>query len=92
MAISAGLLAPLWLTARGVGATLHAGIQGSGLMWHLALRLTGCDAFNMRAGTGKTLVARALAAMASRAGRKVAFFMRPGRGPGIYPLRYCRVL
>ena len=32
-----------------------------------------CDA-----GTGKTLVARALAATASRAGRKVAFFMRKG--------------
>lgn len=32
----------------------------------------------MRAGTGKTLVARALAASASRAGRKVAFFMRKG--------------
>ena len=30
------------------------------------------------AGTGKTLVARALAASASRAGRKVAFFMRKG--------------
>ena len=29
-------------------------------------------------GTGKTLVARALAASASRAGRKVAFFMRKG--------------
>ncbi|EIE21008.1 putative 26S proteasome regulatory complex, ATPase RPT2 [Coccomyxa subellipsoidea C-169] len=29
-------------------------------------------------GTGKTLVARALAATASRAGRKVAFFMRKG--------------
>ncbi len=32
----------------------------------------------MAAGTGKTLVARALAASASRAGRKVAFFMRKG--------------
>ena len=30
------------------------------------------------AGTGKTLVARALAASASRAGRRVAFFMRKG--------------
>ena len=30
------------------------------------------------AGTGKTLGARALAASASRAGRKVAFFMRKG--------------
>jgi len=30
------------------------------------------------AGTGKTLVARALAAQASRAGRKVSFFMRKG--------------
>ena len=30
------------------------------------------------AGTGKTLVARALAASASQAGRKVAFFMRKG--------------
>lgn len=30
------------------------------------------------AGTGKTLVARALAAHASRAGRKVSFFMRKG--------------
>ena len=30
------------------------------------------------AGTGKTLVARALAASASRTGRKVAFFMRKG--------------
>ena len=29
-------------------------------------------------GTGKTLVARALAAQASRAGRKVSFFMRKG--------------
>lgn len=32
----------------------------------------------VHAGTGKTLVARALAASASRAGRKVAFFMRKG--------------
>lgn len=30
------------------------------------------------AGTGKTLVARALAAQASRAGKKVTFFMRKG--------------
>jgi SpoVK/Ycf46/Vps4 family AAA+-type ATPase len=30
------------------------------------------------AGTGKTLVARALAASASRSGRKVSFFMRKG--------------
>jgi SpoVK/Ycf46/Vps4 family AAA+-type ATPase len=30
------------------------------------------------AGTGKTLVARALAAQACRAGRKVTFFMRKG--------------
>lgn len=30
------------------------------------------------AGTGKTLVARALAAQASRAGRRVSFFMRKG--------------
>lgn len=29
-------------------------------------------------GTGKTLVARALAAQASRAGKKVTFFMRKG--------------
>ena len=36
----------------------------------------GCK--GTRAGTGKTLVARALAATASRAGRKVAFFMRKG--------------
>lgn len=35
-------------------------------------------AHNTHAGTGKTLVARALAASASRAGRKVAFFMRKG--------------
>ena len=32
----------------------------------------------MAAGTGKTLVARAVAASASRAGRKVSFFMRKG--------------
>lgn len=32
----------------------------------------------LTAGTGKTLVARALAAQASRAGRKVTFFMRKG--------------
>ena len=33
------------------------------------------------AGTGKTLVARALAAQASQAGKKVTFFMRKGLAP-----------
>ena len=33
---------------------------------------------HVSAGTGKTLVARALAAHASRAGQKVSFFMRKG--------------
>jgi SpoVK/Ycf46/Vps4 family AAA+-type ATPase len=32
----------------------------------------------MMAGTGKTLVARALASHASKAGKKVSFFMRKG--------------
>lgn len=36
------------------------------------------DAWGCCAGTGKTLVARALAASASRSGRKVSFFMRKG--------------
>ncbi len=45
----------------------------------------------MRAGTGKTLVARALAAMASRAGRKVAFFMRKGADVLLYQRTYTEI-
>ena len=40
--------------------------------------LLNTKTLRLQAGTGKTLVARALAAQASRAGRKVSFFMRKG--------------
>ena len=42
------------------------------------IRNQGKGSANAAAGTGKTLVARALAATASKAGTKVSFFMRKG--------------
>ena len=51
-------------------ARLHGALQG--------LCLASYTSVMSHAGTGKTLVARALAASASRAGRPVAFFMRKG--------------